>query len=95
VASYQRAIVDTLVAQTKKAADRLQPPSIILVGGVACNSLLRRRFTEAFGPERVYYPSPVFTTDNAAMIAAAGIPKLLSAPAFQMDLNAFADFPLC
>lgn len=95
VASYQKAIVDTLVAQTKKAADRLQPPSILLVGGVACNSLLRRKFTEAFGPERVYYPSHVFTTDNAAMIAAAGTPKLLSAPAFQLDLNAFADLPLC
>jgi len=95
VASYQRAIVDTLVAQTRKAADRLQPPSILLVGGVACNSLLRRRFTETFGAERVYYPSPVFTTDNAAMIAAAGAPKLPGTPTLPMDLNAFADLPLC
>jgi len=95
VASYQRAIVDTLVAQTQKAADRLQPPSILLVGGVACNSLLRGRFTETFGPERVYYPNPVFTTDNAAMIAAAGTTKLVSAPTLLMDLNAFADLPLC
>ncbi len=94
VASYQQAIVDTLVAQTKKAARQLRPRSILLVGGVACNSLLRRTFTEVFA-EDVYYPSPILTTDNAAMIAAAGTPKLAQGAVADLDLNAFADLPLC
>jgi N6-L-threonylcarbamoyladenine synthase len=106
VSSYQHAIVETLVRQTGRAARRLRPQSILLVGGVACNSLLRRRFKEAFEtpPEgmnlafpriRVYYPSPIFTTDNAAMIAAAGTPKLEKPGQLLLDLDARADLRLC
>jgi N6-L-threonylcarbamoyladenine synthase len=95
VASYQQAIVRTLVAHTEKAADRLRPASILLVGGVACNSLLRATFADTFGRDRVHYPSPTLTTDNAAMIAAAGTPKLMRSPALSLDLNAFADLRLC
>ncbi len=115
VASYQRAIIETLLTQTHKAAERLRPASILLVGGVACNSLLRSSFRREFGsldeqstdlPEvirhkrriqeiPVYYPSPALTTDNGAMIAAAGTPKLLSSPSLSLDLNAFADLRLC
>jgi N6-L-threonylcarbamoyladenine synthase len=108
VASYQRAIVDTLLRQTEKAADRLKPATILLVGGVACNSLLRSVFKHAFGasrtkgggkyfgsPIRVCYPSPGLTTDNAAMIAAAGTPRLRAGHFLQLDLNAHADLRLC
>jgi N6-L-threonylcarbamoyladenine synthase len=106
VASYQKAIVDTLFTQTRKAVIRLQPRSILLVGGVACNGLLRETFKANFeklppGEEYegkaipVYYPSPAFTTDNAAMIAAAGFPKLLKSSSLQLDLNAYADLRLC
>ena len=86
VASYQRAIVDTLIRQASRAEAQLHPRSMLLVGGVACNSLLRETFRRTFEdelpprgdapPVRVYCPSPVYTTDNAAMIAAAGTPKL-------------------
>ena len=93
VASYQQAIVDTLLRQTTRAAEHLRPRSIVLVGGVACNSHLRQTFKRSF--ERVYYPPPSLTTDNAAMIAAAGTPKLLRSPAVQLDLNAYADLRLC
>jgi N6-L-threonylcarbamoyladenine synthase len=99
VASYQQAIIDTLVAQTRKAVHRDWPKSILLVGGVACNSLLRRTFTEVFHEKgegcRVYYPSPILTTDNAAMIAAAGTPKLRRGEVADLNLNAFADLSLC
>jgi N6-L-threonylcarbamoyladenine synthase len=105
VASYQQAIVDTLVLQTRRAESKLHPSSILLVGGVACNSLLRRTFKKAFEEElprrtggadvRVYYPSPILTTDNAAMIAAAGEPKLRRPPPLDLELNAFADLRLC
>jgi N6-L-threonylcarbamoyladenine synthase len=101
VASFQQSIVDTLIAQTRRAAERLHPRSILLVGGVACNSLLRQTMRAEFdrldaeGSPRVYYPSPIYTTDNAVMIAAAGTPKLGERPPLQLDLNAFADFRLC
>ena len=99
VASYQQVIVDTLVSQTRKAVERHHPRSILLVGGVACNSLLRRAIKAAFEEKEngcpVYYPSPILTTDNAAMIAAAGTPKLRRGMAAGLDLNAFADLPLC
>ncbi len=105
VASYQQAIVDTLVKQTRKAQSLLKPRSILLVGGVAGNSLLRQTFKTTFeeGPRnagpaaavRVYYPSKALTTDNAAMIAAAGTPKLCRTPSMELDLNAWADLRLC
>ena len=99
VASYQQVIVDTLISQTRKAAERHHPRSILLVGGVACNSLLRRTMKAAFEEKEngcpVFYPSPMLTTDNAAMIAAAGTPKLRRGMAAGLDLNAFADLPLC
>jgi N6-L-threonylcarbamoyladenine synthase len=54
-----------------------KPRTIILAGGVACNSALRAAVdAEDFGAP-VYYPSPILTTDNAAMIAAAGHAKLI------------------
>ena len=103
VSSYQQAIVETLLRQTQKAASRLRPPSILLVGGVACNSLLRQTFKREFEPDtrendtrvRVYFPNPVLTTDNAAMIAAAGTPKLCRNPRTDLQLNAWADLRLC
>ena len=107
VTSYQQAIINTLLAQTQKAAACLRPRSILLVGGVACNTLLRLTFKKAFEEKaraedgasdasiRVYYPSPILTTDNGAMIAAAGVPKLRQPSPVELDLNAFADLRLC
>ena len=98
VASYQRAIVDTLIGQVKKAEARLMPRSLLLVGGVACNSLLRESFRKTFEsrerPVRVYIPSPAYTTDNAAMIAAAATPRFGRSPALDLALNASASLPL-
>ncbi|MBN2338979.1 MAG: tRNA (adenosine(37)-N6)-threonylcarbamoyltransferase complex transferase subunit TsaD [Acidobacteria bacterium] len=98
VASYQRAIVDTLIGQARKAEARLGPRSLLLVGGVACNSLLRASFRETFEdgrlPARVYIPSPAYTTDNAAMIAAAASPRFSGSPSLDLELNASAGLPL-
>ena len=86
------------MAQTSKAARRHCPRSILLVGGVACNSLLRRTFTEVFEHQgeicRVYCPSPILTTDNAAMIAAAAYPKFLVKDFAAMDFSAEASLVL-
>jgi N6-L-threonylcarbamoyladenine synthase len=78
VASFQDKVIRSLLARLRKAVGRHHPRTIILAGGVACNSALRSTVkAEDFGAP-VYYPSPLLTTDNAAMIAAAGHPKLAS-----------------
>jgi N6-L-threonylcarbamoyladenine synthase len=76
VASFQDKVIRSLLARLRAAMRRHKPKTIILAGGVACNSELRvSADAEDFGAP-VYYPSPVLTTDNAAMIAAAGHAKL-------------------
>ena len=76
VASFQDKVIRSLLVRMRAAVRRHHPRTIILAGGVACNSALRSRVVgEDFGAP-VYYPSPVLTTDNAAMIAAAGHAKL-------------------
>ena len=74
VASFQKAVVDVLVQRTLRACRQEQVHTVLVTGGVACNTRLRRAFEEVATRERlqVYFPSPRYTTDNAAMIAAAG-----------------------
>jgi N6-L-threonylcarbamoyladenine synthase len=77
VTSFQDKVIRSLLARVRAAVRRHQPRTIILAGGVACNSALRASLDAADFGVPVYYPSPILTTDNAAMIAAAGYPKLL------------------
>jgi N6-L-threonylcarbamoyladenine synthase len=87
------------MSQTRKAIKKLHPRSILLVGGVACNSHLRLAFKKTFeeidAVARVYYPSPALTTDNGVMIAAAGASRLNASSSLQLDLNAYPDLRLC
>ena len=74
-ASYREAIVKALVEKTVRAAKAEKVESIAVTGGVAANSLLRRRLTKE-GHEaglRVVVPPLAFCTDNAAMIGAAAL----------------------
>ena len=77
--SFQTAVVRALVRSLRKAAEEHRPRTILLAGGVACNSELRAGVKTLAGELGipVYIPSPIYTTDNAAMIAAAAYPKLL------------------
>jgi len=72
-ASYQRAIVEALVARTAQAVVREQVPRLAIGGGVAANSELRARLRELEGDLgiRLWTPPVELCTDNAAMIAAA------------------------
>lgn len=73
-ASFQATVVRSLMKNVEKIADQNAPRTLIVAGGVACNSALRQAARE-FGDRRripVYFPSPDLSTDNAAMIAAAG-----------------------
>ena len=73
-ASFQATVIKSLVGTTEKQAAKYKPKILIVAGGVACNSALREA-AEAIGAKLnlpVYFPSKHLSTDNAAMIAAAG-----------------------
>jgi tRNA N6-adenosine threonylcarbamoyltransferase len=96
IASFQNAVVTDLVGRTLAAAESKGVRTIFVSGGVACNSLLRERFAEAAKREglRVFFPSLPLSTDNAAMIAAAGYFKLRAGERAGASLTAHAAFPL-
>lgn len=70
-ASFQKAVVTALVKNTLKANARLQPASIVVGGGVACNKSLRVEMHKVL-PEAIFVP-PVLCTDNAAMIGSIAL----------------------
>jgi len=75
-AEFQQAIIDVLISKTIKAAAKYKVKSILLGGGVAANTELRRQLTDAVAQKlprtNFHLPDLKYTTDNAAMIAAAG-----------------------
>lgn len=89
-ASFQEAVTDVLVSHTMLAAQNYGVQKVAMAGGVACNKALRARM-EAACAERgycLYYPEPVFCTDNAAMIGAAGYYEYMRGRRDGWDLNA-------
>jgi N6-L-threonylcarbamoyladenine synthase len=74
-ASYRRAIVEALVGKAVRAAAQQEVRTLAVAGGVAANSLLRRRLMEAGEAAGLYVVVPPFAycTDNAAMIGAAAL----------------------
>lgn len=96
VASFQKAAVDALISRTVKAMKREQVGTVLLAGGVACNTRLRRGFEETGKKHgyKVFMPSPRYTTDNAAMIAAAGFLHYEQGRFAAPDLNADPNWKL-
>lgn len=92
-ASIQTAIVTPLVQKTIRYAKLHQIKTILLSGGVAANSLLRQLLQENASKinSDVYYPSLSLCMDNAAMIAAAAIPKLKRKSYSDLSVNAFSE----
>lgn len=92
----QQAIVDVLVARSLRALEQTGHDTLVVAGGVGANKLLRESLTAATARlgVRVCYPRLEFCTDNAAMIAVAGLARLRAGQHDGLEISARAQWPL-
>jgi N6-L-threonylcarbamoyladenine synthase len=88
-ASFQEAVVDILISKMLRAARQQAIGGAAVVGGVACNSRLREKFSASSGIA-VSFPPPALCTDNGAMVAAAGFYLLRQGCRAGLELNAYS-----
>ena len=95
-ASFQKAVVEVLVGNSMKAAETLEIKKFAIAGGVASNSALREAMIKACEERGIsfYRPSPIFCTDNAAMIGAAADYEFLAGTRSGLELNAVPNLKL-
>ena len=94
--ALQEAVVDTLVGKCVRALEQTGLDALVVSGGVSANLRLRERIDKAaarYGA-RVYYPRLEFCTDNAAMIAVAGLARLEAGERNGLRIAARAQWPL-
>ncbi len=94
LASFQQAVIHELLTRAAASAESIGARSLVISGGVACNSGLRAAAKASGFPYPVYFPTPGLSTDNAAMIAAAAFPKFERAEFASLDVKAQANLPL-
>jgi len=94
--AFQDALVETLVEKTYRAAEEFGRERVVLGGGVACNQALALAMQDRLASlgATVYAPSVRLATDNAAMIARAGLFHVLRGERDAWDMNAYASMPL-
>jgi N6-L-threonylcarbamoyladenine synthase len=92
-ASFQEIVVEVLVSKTVAVAREYGARQILLAGGVASNTRLRQRITEA-SPLPVLIPPPVLCTDNAAMVAACGYFRFQAGKTDSLDIDVIAGLRL-
>ncbi len=95
-ASFEQAVVDVLVEKTITAAKNCGQTRVVIGGGVAANSTLRKQLADRCREEGLdsFIPSPVFCTDNAAMIGLAGFFQFADGVTVGPDADAFSRSPL-
>ena len=94
LASFQHAVIHELLTRAAASAESIGARTLIVSGGVACNSGLRRATQLASFRYPVLFPTPGLSTDNAAMIAAAAFPKLAREEFAKLDVAAQANLAL-
>lgn len=95
-ASFQNAVVDSLITRAFNACHEYGYKKLAIAGGVASNSAIRNAFIEKSKGEGIefYYPSPIFCTDNAAMIGVAAYYEYIRGTRHGLDLNAIPNLKL-
>ena len=95
-ASFQKAVIEVLVEHSMHAVREFGYHNFAIAGGVASNSSLRNALEDACRKNHVtfYHPSPVFCTDNAAMIGVAGYYEYIKGVRSGLDLNAVPNLKL-
>ena len=95
-ASFQKSVVDSLVSRAVAAAQEYGFDKLAIAGGVAANTALRAAMEKACKKSgiRFYYPSPIFCTDNAAMIGSAAYYEYMKGNLAAWDLNAVPNLKL-
>lgn len=95
-ASFQKAVIDVLVEHSLHAVEAYGFDKFAIAGGVASNSSLRAAFEQECAKRKItfYHPSPVYCTDNAAMIGVAGYYEYLKGVRHGYDLNAVPNLQL-
>jgi N6-L-threonylcarbamoyladenine synthase len=94
LASFQHAVIHELLTRASASAEACGARSVIISGGVACNSGLRAQARSGAFGWPVHFPSPSLSTDNAAMIAAAAFPKLARREFAGLEIAAQANLTL-
>jgi N6-L-threonylcarbamoyladenine synthase len=89
--SFQSAVISAIVSKLRYARDLTQVDKIALCGGVACNYAIREALKENFAAHNVFYPSNILCTDNAAMIAKAGMENYKRGNWRQVSMTAKAE----
>ena len=95
-ASFQKAVVEVLVEKSMQAAEDYSMRKFAIAGGVASNTALRTAMEAACAKRGIqfYHPSPIYCTDNAAMIGAAGYYDYIKGVRHGFDLNAVPNLKL-
>lgn len=95
-ASFQKAVTDVLVEHAIQGAKQYGFKKLAIAGGVASNSALRAAMQTACDKEGItfYHPSPIYCTDNAAMIGVAGYYEYIKGARSGLDLNAVPNLKL-
>ena len=95
-ASFQKAVIDVLVEHALEAVKEYGFDKFAIAGGVASNQSLRNAFEKECSKRKIqfYHPSPIFCTDNAAMIGVAGYYEFIKGIRSGLDLNAVPNLKL-
>lgn len=95
-ASFQKAVVDVLVDRAIKLCNHRGYKKFAIAGGVASNSAIREAFQKEMDKRNIkfYFPSPIYCTDNAAMIGAAAYYEYINGTRHGWELNAVPNLKL-
>ena len=94
VASYQQAIIETLVEKVKRALNQTRTQTCVIAGGVAANKSLRKSLNSSLRGKKIIYPDLSFCTDNAAMISYLGEIKFRNNKQYPLDFSVIPNHKL-